>query len=98
MKTYNKEEIKKHIEQHLINWKFEENALKREFKFKTFIEAFSFMTAIALDAEKLDHHPDWNNSYNKVEVSLSTHSAKGITQLDFDLADKMESLFKKISN
>ncbi len=95
MKTYTINEINNQLEQNLKNWKFEENAIKRDFKFKTFIEAFSFMTAIALDAEKLDHHPDWNNSYNKVGVSLSTHSAKGITQLDFDMADKMDSLFKR---
>jgi len=78
-----------------MNWKLEENAIKREFKFKNFVDAFSFMTAIALEAEKTDHHPDWNNSYNKVGVSLSTHSAKGITQLDFEMADKMDTLFRR---
>jgi len=68
MKTYTKKEINEHLELKLMNWKLEENAIKREFKFKNFVDAFSFMTAIALEAEKTDHHPDWNNSYNKVGV------------------------------
>ena len=67
-------------------WEEKDNALYRCFKFKDFGEAFSFMTHVAFLAEKADHHPDWSNSYNKVEVSLSSHDAGGITQKDIDLA------------
>jgi len=58
------------------------------------VDAFSFMTAVALEAEKSDHHPDWCNVYNKVEITLSTHSAKGITRNDFDLAGKIDAVYK----
>lgn len=61
-------------------------SLLRDFTFKSFTEAFSFMTRVALLAEKADHHPDWSNSYNKVSVSLSTHSAGGVTEKDVKLA------------
>jgi 4a-hydroxytetrahydrobiopterin dehydratase len=61
----------------------------RDFKFKDFVEAFGFMARVALVAEKMDHHPDWTNGYNKVAVDLSTHSAGGVTQNDVDLAMKM---------
>ncbi|NEW84692.1 MAG: hypothetical protein GZ094_20315 [Mariniphaga sp.] len=52
------------------------------------------MTTVALEAEKLNHHPDWSNSYNKVSISLTNHEAKGITQLDFDLASTIDKIFK----
>ncbi len=94
MKAISNDEISKYLTSHLKNWNFAENAIKREFKFKTFVEAFSFMTATALEAEKMDHHPDWSNGYNKVNVALSTHSAGGVSQQDFDLAEKMDGIFK----
>ena len=68
-------------------------ALEKSFKFKRFNQAFSFMTAIALKAEKMDHHPDWFNSFNLVEISLSTHSAGGITIKDIELATFINNLF-----
>lgn len=95
MKTFTESEITEYITQQLKDWSYEQNALKRDFKFKDFVDAFSFMTAIALEAEKADHHPDWSNSYNKVSISLSTHSEKGITQRDYDLAAKADALFKR---
>ena len=61
-------------------------SIAQEFSFKTFAEAFSFMTHVALLAEKADHHPDWSNSYNKVSITLSTHSAGGVTEKDVALA------------
>jgi 4a-hydroxytetrahydrobiopterin dehydratase len=67
----------------------ERNAIRKSFKFKSFNEAFAFMTRAALVAEKLDHHPDWSNVYNRVEVTLSTHSAGGVTDLDIAFAKKM---------
>lgn len=78
----------------LKSWIFEKGAIKRSFEFKNFVDAFSFMTAIALEAEKSDHHPEWSNVYNKVSIALNTHSANGITQLDFDLAGKIDKLYK----
>ena len=66
--------------------------LSRSFTFKTFTEAFGFMAQVALLAEKADHHPDWSNSYNKVEITLSTHDAGGITQKDLDLAEKISGI------
>ena len=95
MKTFIESEIEGYLAENLRDWRLEENALRRDFKFKTFVEAFSFMTAIALEAEKVDHHPDWTNSYNKVSIAFSTHSEKGITLLDYDLAGKTDELYKR---
>jgi 4a-hydroxytetrahydrobiopterin dehydratase len=76
----------------LDGWKIENGKLDRHFKFANFIQAFSFMTSVAIEAEKMDHHPEWGNVYNKVSVQLITHDAGGITQLDIDLAKKMNAL------
>lgn len=62
----------------------------KAFRFKSFVQAFGFMSEAALSAEKLDHHPEWFNVYNKVDVTLTTHSASGLTELDFKLAEKMD--------
>ena len=67
-------------------------AIDKVFKFKNFISAFGFMTKVALVAEKMDHHPDWSNVYRTVNVTLNTHDAGGVTQLDLDLAKAMDSL------
>lgn len=67
-------------------------AISKSFKFKNFSEAFGFMTRVALYAEKIDHHPEWFNVYNRVDVTLATHSENGITELDIKLAQKMNSL------
>ncbi|HAQ21418.1 MAG TPA: 4a-hydroxytetrahydrobiopterin dehydratase [Prolixibacteraceae bacterium] len=95
MKALTKQEIVPFLQENLKDWTLEKNVITRDFKFKTFVEAFSFMTAIALEAEKLDHHPDWSNSYNKVSITLTNHQAKGITQLDFDLAATIDRIFGK---
>lgn len=70
----------------LDGWSRSGEQIKAEFRFKDFRTAFAFMTACALCAEKLDHHPDWSNSYSLVRVQLTTHDAGGLTQKDFDLA------------
>jgi 4a-hydroxytetrahydrobiopterin dehydratase len=70
-------------------------AISREFIFRSFAEAFGFMTEAALVAEKIDHHPEWSNNWRKVLVKLTTHSAKGLTALDFQLAKAMEEIGKK---
>jgi 4a-hydroxytetrahydrobiopterin dehydratase len=68
------------------------NAISRKFTFRDFNEAFGFMARAALIAEKLDHHPEWFNVYNKVEVTLATHDAGGITERDLALAEAMNRL------
>lgn len=76
-------------------WTVKSGKLHRELEFANFVEAFSFMTAVALVAEKADHHPEWFNVYNKVTVDLSTHDAGGITDNDFELAKAMTKLAGK---
>lgn len=80
----------------LAGWEYdpERDAISRSFKFGDFTEAFAFMTRVALHAEKADHHPEWLNVYNKVEVTLTTHDAGddgGLSQRDLDLADLIET-------
>ena len=66
------------------------DAIHKEFRFKDFNEAFGFMNRVALMAEKMDHHPEWFNVYNRVEVTLSTHDLDGLSQRDFTLAKLMD--------
>lgn len=68
------------------------DAISKTFTFKNFNEAFGFMTRAALVAEKMDHHPEWFNVYKKVEVTLSTHDAGGVTALDIKLAEAMDKI------
>jgi 4a-hydroxytetrahydrobiopterin dehydratase len=68
------------------------DAIHKTFQFKNFRKAFGFMTEAALVAEKMDHHPEWSNVYGRVEVTLSTHSAQGVTALDIKLAQKMDEI------
>lgn len=74
-------------------WTEENNSLKRTCLFKDFVQAFSFMTKVALIAEKMNHHPNWSNVYNKVEIQLSTHDAGNtITEKDRKLAKEIDAL------
>lgn len=70
----------------------DKDAITKTFKFADFNEAFGFMTRVALMADKLDHHPEWFNVYNRVEVLLTTHDADGVTELDLALATFMDSV------
>ncbi len=72
------------------------DAIFRSFRFKGFGEAFAFMTRAALAAERLDHHPEWFNVYNRVDVTLTTHSAEGVTGLDVELAGIMDAAAKAL--
>ena len=67
------------------------DAITKEFQFKNFIEAFSWMTKVAFWAEKINHHPEWFNVYRNVTVVLTTHDVKGLSSLDLELASKMDS-------
>jgi 4a-hydroxytetrahydrobiopterin dehydratase len=71
------------------------DALTRTIKFKDFSAAFGFMTQVALAAEKLDHHPEWSNVWNRVEITLSTHDAGGLTERDIKLARIIDKLAEK---
>ena len=73
-------------------WHINDGKLAKNFKFKSFIRAFGWMSQIAIWAEKLNHHPEWFNVYNKVEVQLTTHDVGGLSELDFKLASKMDLL------
>jgi 4a-hydroxytetrahydrobiopterin dehydratase len=75
------------IVRNLSGWELKDGKLQKSFKFSNFIEAFGFMTRIALEAEKINHHPEWSNVYNTVTVKLSTHDAGGITDYDIKLAN-----------
>jgi 4a-hydroxytetrahydrobiopterin dehydratase len=76
-------------------WKEENNKLSRTFKFEDFSEAFAFMTRVALLAETHNHHPDWSNTWNKVQIDLSTHEAGNtVTEKDRNLAKAIDKLFK----
>jgi 4a-hydroxytetrahydrobiopterin dehydratase len=78
-----------------MEWKHENNRLKKTFSFKDFKEAFGFMTQVALIAEKMDHHPSWTNTYNKVSFELSTHDAgDNVTDKDRKLAEQIDKLIK----
>lgn len=70
----------------------ERDALRKIWKFRSFSEAWGFMSRAALAAEKLDHHPEWTNVYNVVDVTLTTHAAGGLTRLDLDLARRLDRL------
>jgi 4a-hydroxytetrahydrobiopterin dehydratase len=76
-------------------WSFSNDSINIEFVFKDFVGAFSFMTAVAIESEKLNHHPNWENVYNKVKISLCTHDAGGVSLKDFELAAKIDLLAKQ---
>jgi 4a-hydroxytetrahydrobiopterin dehydratase len=78
----------------LPEWRYdpEAKAIRRAFVFADFSEAFAFMTRVALAAEKLDHHPDWSNVWNKVEIALTTHDSGGLTRRDLALARTIDRL------
>jgi len=76
----------------LPGWKLQGGKLHREYEFVDFVAAFSFMTGAALVAQGMDHHPEWFNVWNKVQIDLATHDASGVTNLDVKLAHSMEDL------
>jgi 4a-hydroxytetrahydrobiopterin dehydratase len=82
----------------LAGWRYDESAraIRRDFRFADFGEAFAFMTRVAIAAEKADHHPDWSNSWNEVAVALSTHSAGGVTAKDVELAKAMDGFAARL--
>lgn len=76
----------------LPQWQLKEGKLYRQWKFTNFVEAFGFMTKVAILAERANHHPEWRNVYNRVEIELMTHDAGGISAKDFMLATEIDTL------
>ena len=74
------------------SWNINDKSIKKEFKFKNFIDAFGFISKVALLSEKMDHHPNWQNTYNKVTIELTTHDIGGITSSDIKLAEAIDIL------
>jgi 4a-hydroxytetrahydrobiopterin dehydratase len=81
----------------LGGWSVSNGKLRREYKFPDFIHAFGFMATAAVAIEKMNHHPEWSNVYNRVTVELVTHDAGGITQNDVELARTLEAIAKRLS-
>ena len=79
----------------LDSWAVEDAKLHRSFKFANFVDAFTFMTEVALHAEKMDHHPEWFNVYNTVKIDLMTHDVNGISDFDIKLASIIDLVYKK---
>ena len=86
-----KNQLKNFIEKN-SSWIIYNKTLKKEFKFNNFVQAFGFMSKVALLSEKMDHHPDWQNTYNKVKINLTTHDKGGITNNDIKLAESIDKL------
>ena len=84
-------EIENHLK-HISGWTLSPDGtrIEKSYTFRDFPDAFSFMTRVAFVAEQLNHHPDWTNAYNRVDVRLTTHDAGGLTHLDFGLAQSMD--------
>jgi 4a-hydroxytetrahydrobiopterin dehydratase len=94
MSKLNQEQINSNLLK-LSGWSFENDSLTKQFLFKDFIEALSFVNAVGLESEKMDHHPDiLMFAWNKVKITISTHSAGGVTDKDFSLAQKIEERIK----
>ncbi|MDR6966412.1 4a-hydroxytetrahydrobiopterin dehydratase [Flavobacterium arsenatis] len=92
MEIYNSKEAEKELSK-INGWSFKKDGIEKEFEFEDFIEAFAFMTKVAILSEKENHHPEWSNVYNKVTIRLATHDdAGGLTDKDFKLAGKIESV------
>ena len=94
MSKLNQEQINSNLSK-LFGWNYENEAILKQFQLKDFIEALSFVNAVGMEAEKMDHHPDiLMFAWNKVKITISTHSAGGVTEKDFSLAQKIEERIK----
>lgn len=80
------------ISEKLISWKLKDNSIEKTFQFVDFKTAFDFMTKVAMICDKMNHHPTWTNTYNKVYIKLQTHDQIAVTELDLQLAQEIDSL------
>lgn len=88
---FSEKEIKQRLEE-LDNWNYKSEAIQTTYTFKNFKDAFAAMTRIAFEVEKVNHHPDWKNVYNRLEISLTTHEEGGVTEKDFELAKIIDTI------
>jgi 4a-hydroxytetrahydrobiopterin dehydratase len=94
MSKLNQDQINSNLS-NLSSWSFENNSIQKQFQLKDFIEALSFVNAVGMESEKMDHHPDiLMFAWNKVKITISTHSDGGVTEKDFSLAKKIEERLK----
>ena len=94
MSKLNQDQINSNLSK-FVGWSFEKESISKQFQFKDFIESLSFVNAVGMEAEKMDHHPDiLMFAWNKVKITISTHSAGGVTEKDFTLAQKIEERIK----
>lgn len=91
-KRLSDEEIKKEIDKN-PDWIVENGKLNRKLEFDNFVQAFGFMTEVAIEAEKMNHHPEWFNVYNRIKIELVTHDVNGISNYDFKLASIIDKLY-----
>jgi 4a-hydroxytetrahydrobiopterin dehydratase len=94
MTKLNEQEIQDRMKKIDSVWLLKGKFIHREILFKDFIQAFSFMTSVAIIAEKSNHHPNWKNVYNKVNIALNSHDADGLTDKDFQLARDIDQILK----
>jgi 4a-hydroxytetrahydrobiopterin dehydratase len=92
MKTFTAETVSPFLKS-LKDWHFKENAIEKDFKFKNFTQALGFIVQVGVLAERMNHHPELYNVYNKVNIRLNTHDSGGVTEKDIGLAQQIESLF-----
>jgi 4a-hydroxytetrahydrobiopterin dehydratase len=88
-------ELEEKLEQLKPNWRLEGGKLYRRLEFRDFVECFSFMVKVALEAEKMQHHPEWLNVYNRLEIWLTTHDLGGISTYDLYMAERIEELLRR---
>lgn len=91
-------EISENLKTLDLNWTIVSDKLLNNFEFKSFESAIEFINLVAIKCDELDHHPTWENTYNKIRVELNTHDINGISSLDFELANYMNITFKKIKH
>jgi 4a-hydroxytetrahydrobiopterin dehydratase len=89
------QELEEKLEQLKPNWRLEGGKLHRRLEFRDFVECFSFMVKVALEAEKMQHHPEWLNVYNRLEIWLTTHDLGGISTYDLYMAERIEELLRR---
>jgi len=94
MEKLSEQDIERHLLQ-LPEWDYFDNAIHAEFEFDNFKDCFSAMSRIAFECEALNHHPNWSNVYNVLNISISTHSVNGVTTKDFELAKAIETIVEE---
>jgi len=87
------DEVEREV-QDLKGWRLSSGKIRREFKFRTFVQAFGFMTKVAMESEKMNHHPEWFNVYNEVTIDLITHDLDGVSTYDVKLARIINQLYQ----